>query len=67
MHLFPLYIPGNTLKHPSECSILKVVFKIVLGGHVESLDSRHTFSAHSVHPTTSHIILPRGLPSIVVM
>ena len=33
MHLFILYITGNKLKHPSECTILKVVLKIVLGGH----------------------------------
>ena len=33
MYLFPLYIPGNRFKHPSECNILKVLLKIVLGGH----------------------------------
>ena len=32
MRLFPLYFPGNMLKDPSECTILKVVLKIVLGG-----------------------------------
>ena len=26
MHLFPLYFAGNKLKHPSECTILKIVF-----------------------------------------
>ena len=28
IHLFPLYFPGNKLKHPSESTILKVVFKL---------------------------------------
>ena len=27
MHLFPLHMPVNRLKHPSECSSLKVVLK----------------------------------------
>ena len=26
VHLFPLYFPGNKLKHPSECTLLKVIF-----------------------------------------
>ena len=34
MHSFPLYVPGNRLKHPSECTILKVVLKIVSLGCV---------------------------------
>ena len=25
VHLFPLYFPENKLKHPSECTILKVM------------------------------------------
>ena len=35
MHKSPLYFPENRLKHPSGCTILKVVFRldIVLGGH----------------------------------
>ena len=30
VHLFPLYFSGNKLKHPSECTILKVILKIDL-------------------------------------
>ena len=50
MHLFPLYFPGDTLKHPSEHTL----FIIVLGGHVPgSIVSRHALGACSAHPTTS--------------
>ena len=33
VHVFPIYFPGNKLKHPSECTILKVIFKIDLRSH----------------------------------
>ena len=33
VHLFFLYFPGNKLKHPSECTILKVILKIDLRSH----------------------------------
>jgi len=26
MHLFRIYLPGNRLKYPQECTIVKVVF-----------------------------------------
>ena len=34
VHLFPLYFPGNKLKHPSEYTIFKVIFFIDL--HTDS-------------------------------
>ena len=38
VHLFSLYFPGNTLKHPSECTILKVIFKIIdLRSHAQCM------------------------------
>ena len=37
VHLFPLYFPGNKLKHPSKCTILKVIFKIDLCRHAPRL------------------------------
>ena len=54
-HLFPVYndyIPGNRLKHPLECTISKVVFKIVLC--VIPRDTHKSFGVCSSHPTTSH-------------
>ena len=33
VHLFPFYFPGNKLKHPSKCTILKVIKKIDLCSH----------------------------------
>ena len=37
VHLFPLYFTGNTLIHPSECTILKVFFLIDLSDHAPGL------------------------------
>ena len=66
IHLFPLYFPGNKLRHSSECTTLKAVFKIVQGDHAPGpikfpKASHHAFSTCSAHPTTSPIILLRGI------
>ena len=37
VHLFPLYFLGNKLKHPSKCTILKVILKIDLRSHAPRL------------------------------
>ena len=37
VHLYPLYFPGNKLKHPSKCTILKVIKKIDLCSHAPRL------------------------------
>ena len=62
MHLFPVYVPGNRLKHPSVGIILTVVLKIVPADRVQMshISLHHVFSAHSAHPTTSPIMLLRG-------
>ena len=41
MYLFPLCFPQNSINHTSESTILKVVFKIALGGHAPGSTQCH--------------------------
>ena len=62
MYLILLYFLGYRLKHPSECTILKVVFEMVLGA-LSPLDphsAHHAFGARSAHPTTMPITFFQG-------
>ena len=61
-----LYISGGNrvkVKHPSECTILEVVFKIVLGHAPDQHSVASCIRACSAHPTTSPIILLGGNPA----
>ena len=53
MHLFPLYMPGNRLKHLAEGTILKVVLKIVPCSQTHIVHITHSELAQPILPSRS--------------